>query len=83
MATTDNLYFSRAAFNDSPGNKLLSAADVTADGGTGLAASHRFLYDTDSGNLFYDEDGVAGNAVQIATLTGAPILSSADILMIY
>ena len=89
--TTDTLQFSKLAFT-SPSlalgtiaaNQLLSAAEVTAAGATGYSTDHRFLYDTDSGNLFYDADGNSGfnSAVQIATLTDHPVLTPSDFVMI-
>ena len=48
----------------------------------------RFLYDTASGNLFYDADGNAatGGAVQIAVLSDVlgnhPVLNENDLIMI-
>jgi hypothetical protein len=37
------------------------------------------MYDTDSGNLFYDADGSSGGGIHIATLTGSPDdVSAAD-----
>jgi VCBS repeat-containing protein len=39
----------------------------------------QFLYDTSSGDLFWDSDGTGeGAPVHIATLTGAPALTAAD-----
>jgi Ca2+-binding RTX toxin-like protein len=57
---------------------------------TGLAAGtldaqtfeDHFVYDAMSGALYYDADGAgAGAAVQFATLTGAPALQAADLLV--
>ena len=88
---TDILQFSKLAFTAGSlpaageaitEDQLLSANNVTAAGGTGFAATHRFLYDTDSGNLFYDHNGIAGGAVQIATLTDAPWLIADNFFMI-
>jgi Ca2+-binding RTX toxin-like protein len=42
-------------------------------------ASHRILYDTTSGDLYYDANGSdAGDPVHFATLFGAPALSASD-----
>lgn len=86
---TDIFQFSKLAFTAPSltygpiaANQFLSATDVTAAGGTGLAATHRFLYDTDSGNLFYDNDGLGGGASQVATLTDHPALTASDLVMI-
>ena len=43
-------------------------------------ASDRVIYDTSSGRLWYDADGLGGQAAQlIATLQGAPAITAADI----
>lgn len=46
-------------------------------------ASDRIVYDTASGNLFYDSDGKGGHgAVHFATLAGAPSLDAGDFLIV-
>jgi hypothetical protein len=56
---------------------LVSGAAPVASGGGG-----QFLYNTTSGQLSWDADGDgAGAAVVIATLTGAPALVAADIVI--
>ena len=58
--------------------QLVSASEPVAEneGGT-------FLYNTDTGELFWDEDGTGtGGAVLLATLTGAPSISASDIEVI-
>ena len=46
-------------------------------------ANQRLGYDSDTGNLFFDEDGLGGaDAVVLATLTGAPELTNADITIV-
>ena len=46
---------------------------------TANQAFGQFLYDTDDGLLFWDADGNAGTApVLIVTLTGAPVITTAD-----
>jgi len=61
-----------AGFDSTAGETALTAAD---------SASRHFLYDTATGNLFYDADGIgtARAAVQFATLTGAPALAASDL----
>jgi hypothetical protein len=85
---TDTLQFSKAAFaglsetGAIATEQFLSSADVTGAGNEGTVDT-RFLYDTDSGDLYFDADGSgAGDAVQIATLGNVPILTEADIVMI-
>ena len=51
--------------------------------GTAQDANDRVIYDTDSGQLYYDADGSGAGAAQlVATLTGAPALAAADISVI-
>ncbi len=46
-------------------------------------ANQRLGYDSDTGHLFFDEDGLGGaDAVVLATLTGAPEFTNADIVII-
>lgn len=61
----------------------LGAARFAANAaGQATAASHRIVYDTDSGNLFYDANGsAAGGSVLFATLTGHPTISAADFVV--
>ena len=47
-----------------------------------LDSDDRFIYDPTTGNLFFDPDGTGDTPQQlIATLTGAPTLSAADIFI--
>lgn len=63
--------------------KKSSSDDLSADFVLGTAAldeTDHFLYDSATGNLFYDADGSgSGAAVQFATLTGAPTLVASDL----
>ena len=47
-------------------------------------ASDRILYNSDTGNLYYDQDGSGSvyGAVKFATLTGHPTLTAADFVVI-
>lgn len=48
--------------------------------GVATSPDHRFIYETDTGNLFYDADGNgAGARIRIAVLAGMPDLTAADI----
>ena len=50
------------------------AADAFTMGTAATTSTHRIIYNSDTGALFYDADGVgAGTAVQWAILTGAPL----------
>jgi trimeric autotransporter adhesin len=65
-----------------PGNFASGDARFFAGAGatSGQDASDRVIYNTTSGELFYDADGNgAGGAQRIATLQGAPALSASDI----
>ena len=71
---------------------VLAGLDLGSDGNFGTNdsrfafnsaqdADDRVIYNTANGQLFYDADGNgAGNALLIATLSGAPTLSAADIV---
>ncbi|WP_442581602.1 hypothetical protein ACSBOB_06315 [Mesorhizobium sp. ASY16-5R] len=51
--------------------------------GTAQDANDYIVYETDTGKLFYDADGNgAGAAIRFATLTGLPVLTAADFLVI-
>ena len=58
---------------------LVAGADYT----TALDSNDYLIYNTSNGALYYDADGVGGfdAAVQIATLTGHPVLLNTDFLV--
>jgi RTX calcium-binding nonapeptide repeat (4 copies) len=62
------------------------AADrlVAAAGPTPTEAHGQFLYDTDTGALYWDADGTGTDEdpVQLAELTGAPLLSANDFSLV-
>ncbi len=52
-------------------------------GSSNITSSTRFIYDTNSGGLFFDSDGNGAAAqVKIATLNNAPFISNTDIIVI-
>ena len=56
---------------------------VSNSGGIAGDANDFLLYDSDTGNLYYDADGNgAGARILIATLTGAPTIDPTDFLII-
>src|SRR6185312_12842746 len=64
-----------------------AAGDARFASGAGLTsgqdASDRLIYNTTTGDLFYDADGNgAGQSVLVAHLTGAPALAATDITVI-
>jgi len=76
----DQIYVSRNGF----GGGLVANTSLNSDqfvlGTAATEATHRFIYDNSTGNLFYDADGSgAGVAVQLAALTGTPALEAGDI----
>ena len=81
---TDRIEISRAAF----GAFAAEAAGALGAGffGTGTAATtttQHLVYNTLTGALFYDADGMGGQAqVQIGLLSGHPALTEADIVLV-
>jgi hypothetical protein len=82
----DHLQFSLKLFK-----ALGAAGDLTSDqfwSGAGVTTAHdatdRLIYNTTSGNLYYDPDGVAVRyaAVLVANLSGNPALAYGDIQII-
>jgi Ca2+-binding RTX toxin-like protein len=81
LAGTDHIAISASGFGGglSEGGSILlvSGADPAASGTSG-----QFLYDTDDGNLYWDADGGGtGAAVLIATLDGAPPITTSDFIV--
>jgi len=70
------------------GGGLVAGALATANfvanaAGVVTGAAAQFVYDTDSGALFWDRDGSgAATAVQIALLNGAPTLEATDFVVV-
>jgi serralysin len=73
----DAMVFTKTSFNNSnaptsgtiDSGEFVTGSSVDANSATG---STIFMYDTDSGNLFYDADGASGSGIHIATLTDHP-----------
>ena len=52
------------------------------ESGTATEADDRIVYETDTGRLIYDANGsAAGEAVQFASLQGAPAVTAADFVV--
>lgn len=80
----DRLAFTRSAFAGLAAQPLgpLSPAQL-ARGTAATTAQHHVIYNHGTGSLYYDPDGVGGQAqVLVATLTTNPVLSSADFLIV-
>ena len=80
----DRIQLDVAAFSAIGASGRFAAGDVRFFAGAGATAGHdaddRIIYNTSTGQLFYDADGNgAGSAQLIATLQGAPALTAADI----
>ena len=68
-----------------PGDFTAGDTRFTAGAGftSGRDATDRFVYDTSSGNLYYDADGSgAGASRLVASLQGAPALAATDIQVV-
>ena len=76
----DRIYLDRDKF--AIGETLSASEFVATSGQIALDKSDRIIYDTDTGRLYYDADGVksAHSSQLIATLTGAPILTVDDFI---
>ncbi len=79
----DRIQLANAGFTKPTALGVLSVNNFRANlGGTAVDADDYILYDTDSGQLYYDADGSgAGARILIATLTGLPVLTAADIFV--
>jgi Ca2+-binding RTX toxin-like protein/cyclophilin family peptidyl-prolyl cis-trans isomerase len=79
----DRLELENAVYTKLTATGALASANFRASTtGNAVDSSDHVLYDTDSGQLFYDADGSgAGAKVLIAVMSGLPALSSADIFV--
>ena len=80
----DTILLDRDVFTDIGGAGALSlGAFHRSAAGTAQDANDRIIYDTDSGDLFYDADGSgAGAAVRFAQLSAGLSISAADFYLI-
>lgn len=80
----DDLRFNNAIFTKIGKDGAMSANAFAAGNFTsGQDTSDRLIYNTSTGQLFYDADGSkAGGSVLVATLADAPTLLAADIQVI-
>jgi len=75
----DNDIFIGLAAGTLTAGRYYEAAGATA----GIDAGDRIVYNTNTGRLYFDADGAAGDAsVLFAILTGAPNIGAADFLIV-
>jgi Ca2+-binding RTX toxin-like protein len=87
VSGTDRLLFDNDVLTALGGSGDWAAGDGRFHAAAGARSGHdsddRLIYNTTSGNLYYDADGLGGAAGQIlATLGGAPLLMATDITVI-
>jgi len=83
---TDKLAFDSSVFTTLGATGGFAAGDGRFAAGAGFTsgrdASDRLIYNTTTGQLFYDADGSGAGAAQlVATLQGAPALTATDIVV--
>ena len=83
----DELQFASGTFAALGGPGDFGSGDgrffAAAGASAGHDASDRLIYNTSTGQLYYDDDGSGAHAAQlVATLQGAPTLAAADISVI-
>lgn len=82
FAANDFILISRIGFQGGLGVGILSASQFRLGSAAG-DANDRFIYNNQTGDLFFDVDGSgSANQIHLATLTGAPTLTHADIVII-
>jgi Ca2+-binding RTX toxin-like protein len=78
----DLLYFSARGFGGDLVKGGVLGEEQFSLGISATTESNRFIYDSDTGNLFFDVDGTGeGEQVQIATLSSGLALSNTDIFI--
>ena len=80
----DTIQLDNAIFNAIIGVGVLTAAQFVANvSGTAADANDRIIYETDTGNLFYDTNGnAAGGSTLFATLTAGLGITNADFFIV-
>jgi VCBS repeat-containing protein len=81
----DRISFSKAVFTGFAATGAMTAGAFW--GGAGVTKAHdaddRVIYNTTTGALYYDADGTGSTkAVQVAVLTGTPVLDHTDFLIV-
>jgi Ca2+-binding RTX toxin-like protein len=83
ISADDSIELENAVFTKLVSVGGLAAGNFQANtAGSAMDGNNYVVYETDTGKLFYDADGGgAGESLLIATLTGAPTLTHADIFV--
>lgn len=80
ISGTDDIHLSKKIFSKYKAGDVPSIDFVSGAGATAHHSNEHFLYDTTTGALSYDVDGIGDKlAVQFAKLTGAPALVASDL----
>src|ERR1051325_3942352 len=87
VSATDKLDLDNAVFTALGANGNFAAGDARFAAGAGFTSGHdasdRIVYDTSTGNLYYDADGSGAGASQlVATIQGHPAVAATDIAVI-
>jgi len=87
VSASDHLSFDNAVFTALGANGNFAAGDARFAAGAGFTSGHdasdRVVYDTSTGNLYYDADGSGAGASQlVATIQGHPAVAATDIAVI-
>ena len=78
----DQILIAGAVFPGNLSSGVVSEAQFF-EGTEATEAAHRFGYDVNSGNVFFDEDGLGGADAQVlATLTGTPEFDNSDLMVL-
>ena len=84
FSAADTILLENAIFTGLTGLGALSAAQFVANtSGTATTASQHIIYETDTGNLYYDSNGnTAGGSVLFAHLNAGLVLTSTDFYIV-
>jgi Ca2+-binding RTX toxin-like protein len=87
VSGTDKAAFDNAVFNALGADGNFAAGDARFFAGAGATSGHdasdRIVYNTTTGQLFYDADGSGAGAAQlVATFQGAPAIAATDITVL-
>ncbi|MDQ6432620.1 calcium-binding protein [Mesorhizobium sp. LHD-90] len=79
----DYFRFTGSVFGALPAGSLAPNRFLANTTGVATTADQRFIYETDTGILRYDTDGSGATAaIQMATLTGAPVVTLGDFVIL-